>query len=194
MKLHYAGKYSGNPDDLPYLEHEPGAVQFKEAKDAKALSKITTSLSIGIMLVLIILSWIIAGDVFFSYASIFIYLLTIIPHEILHASCFKGDVYLYQDLAHGMLFVTGPERMSKARFIFKCLFPSIVLGFVPYIIFIIDPKLQILGTLGALGVASAAGDFYNAYNAMTQMPKNAWAYQHKFETYWYIPAAAQSDQ
>lgn len=33
MKLHYAGKYSGNPDDLPYLEHESGAVQFKEARN-----------------------------------------------------------------------------------------------------------------------------------------------------------------
>ena len=35
MKLHYAGKYSGNPDDIPHLGHEPGAVQFKEAADAK---------------------------------------------------------------------------------------------------------------------------------------------------------------
>lgn len=45
MKFHYAGKYSGNPDDLPYHDHEPGAVQFKEAADAKELSKITTWLS-----------------------------------------------------------------------------------------------------------------------------------------------------
>lgn len=29
MKFHYAGKYSGNPDDIPCLDHEPGAVQFK---------------------------------------------------------------------------------------------------------------------------------------------------------------------
>ena len=35
MRLYYKGKYSGNPDELPYLEHEPGAVQFREAKDAK---------------------------------------------------------------------------------------------------------------------------------------------------------------
>jgi len=27
MRLYYKGKYSGNPDELPYLEHEPGAVQ-----------------------------------------------------------------------------------------------------------------------------------------------------------------------
>ena len=32
MKFHYAGKYSGNPDGIPCLEHEPGAVQFTDAK------------------------------------------------------------------------------------------------------------------------------------------------------------------
>lgn len=33
-KFHYAGKYSGNPDDLPCIEHEPQAVQFREAANA----------------------------------------------------------------------------------------------------------------------------------------------------------------
>ena len=187
MKLHYAGKYSGNPDDLPYLEHEPGAVEFKEVKDAKKFGRTIAMLSIIIAIVLIIVSWIRAKDIFFSYGSIFLYILTIIPHELLHAICFKDDVYLYHDLKNGMLFVTGPERMSKGRWIFKCLLPSIVLGFIPYIIFLINPKLQILGTLGALGIATAAGDFYNVYNSLTQMPKGAWAYMHKYSNYWYMP-------
>ena len=39
MKFHYAGKYSGNPDDIPCLEHEPGAVQFKEVDDPKSLAE-----------------------------------------------------------------------------------------------------------------------------------------------------------
>ena len=192
MRLHYAGKYSGNPDDLPYLEHEPGAVEFKEAGDAEKLGKIATVISLVLLFVGIVLAWIRARDIFLSYGSLFLYVLTIIPHEILHAICFKGDVFLYQDLAHGMLFIVSPERMSKARFIFKCLLPSIVLGFIPYIIFMINPQLQILGTLGALGIATAAGDYYNAYNAMTQMPKNAWAYMHKYSTYWYIPESSKA--
>ncbi len=83
MKLHYAGKYLGNPNDLPYLEHEPGAVPFKEARDLKQLSKI--------------------------------------------------------------MFVI------------------------------------------ALVIGSAAGDFYNVFNALTQVPKNAFVYNHKESTYWFIP-------
>ena len=43
MRLYYKGKYSGNPDELPYLEHEPGAVQFREAQDAKQMGKVTTT-------------------------------------------------------------------------------------------------------------------------------------------------------
>ena len=123
----------------------------------------------------------------FSYAGIFLYLLTIVPHEFLHAICFKDDVYMFHDLKHGMLFMAGPERMSKGHFIFKCLLPSIVLGFIPFIIFWINPKLTVLATLGTLGIASAAGDFYNVRNALRQVPKGARIYQHKYDTFWYMP-------
>ena len=132
MKFHYAGKYSGNPDDIPCLDHEPGAVQFKEAKDPKQLSGIMTIISVAIIIFFFILSCIRARDAVFSYAGIFLYLLTIVPHEFLHAICFKDDVYMFHDLKHGMLFMAGPERMSKGHFIFKCLLPSIVLGFIPF--------------------------------------------------------------
>ena len=193
MRLYYKGKYSGNPDELPYLEHEPGAVQFREAKDAKQMGKITTTLSIALLLPAIILCWIRAGDVFFGYGIILLYLLTIIPHELLHAMCFQGDVYLYHDLRHGMVFIVGPERMSKCRFIIKSLLPGFVLGVIHYISFLINPELRILGLLGALGIATSAGDYYNVYNALRQMPKGARAYMHKYNTFWYIPDSKRFD-
>ena len=187
MILHYGGKYSGNPDDLPCLEHEPGAVQFKEAKNAAQLTVITTVMSVVIFLVSSAAIWIRARDMFFDKIVLIPYLLTILPHELLHALCYKYDVYLYHDLSHGMLFVIGPERMSKARFIFKCLLPSIVLGWLPILIFMIHPEYRLLGTLGTLGLATAAGDYYNAFNALKQMPKGAWAYLHKYSTFWFMP-------
>ena len=191
MRFHYAGKYSGNPDDLPYREHEPGAVMFKEASDSKQLGKITTIWSIVLFLVLFVVSCIRAKDIFINYLGLFLYVLSIIPHELLHAICFREDVYMYQNLSHGMVFVTGAERMSKGRFIFKCMLPSIVLGFIPYAIFLIKPELQWLGTFGMLNIATAVGDYYNALNALQQMPDGAWAYMHKFNTYWYIPEKQQ---
>jgi hypothetical protein len=187
MKLHYAGKYSGNPDDLPYLEHEPGAVQFKEAKDLKQLSKIMFIVALVIIAALLVLTWLRAGEYFIGSGSVILYLLTIIPHELLHAICYKGDVYLYQNLGRGMVFVSGAERMIKNKFIFKCLLPVTLLGFIPYILFMINPELRTLGTLGALVIGSAAGDFYNVFNALRQTPKDAWIYNHKENTFWYIP-------
>lgn len=144
-------------------------------------------LSVVLFLAGLILSCIRARDIFISYGGVVLYLLTIIPHELLHAICFKDDVYLFQDLRHGMVFIAGPERMSKGRFIFKCMLPSIVFGFIPFIVFWINPELRVLATLGTLGIASAAGDFYNVNNALRQLPKGAWVYQHKYNTYWYIP-------
>ena len=193
MRLHYAGKYSGNPDDLPHREHEPGAVPFKEVSDVKKLGKLIAMRSVIIIIVLVIAAWIRAGDVIFPYSAIFLYFLTVVPHEILHALCFKEDVYLYHNLSNGMLFVTGPETMSKTRFLVKCLLPSVILGFIPYIIFLIYPKYHMLGILGALGIASAAGDFYNAGNALRQIPKGGRAYAYKENTFWYIPGKEQAE-
>ena len=62
---------------------------------------------------LLVLTWLRAGEYFIGSGSVALYLLTIIPHEILHALCYKGDVYLYQNLGRGMVFVSGAERMSK---------------------------------------------------------------------------------
>lgn len=50
----------------------------------------------------------------------------IFPHELLHALCFKKDVYLYTNLKQGMLFVIGTETMSKGRFIFMSMLPNII--------------------------------------------------------------------
>ena len=36
-------------------------------------------------------------------------LLILFPHELLHAVCFKNDVYLYTNFKQGMLFVVGTE-------------------------------------------------------------------------------------
>jgi hypothetical protein len=193
MRLHYAGKYSGNPDDLPHREHEPGAVKFKEASDYKTFGKMIAKRSVILVIVLVIVAWIRAKDVFFPYSAVFIYLLTVVPHELLHAICYKEDVYLYHNFENGMLFVIGTESTSKARFIFRSLLPSIVLGFIPYIVFLVNPEYKILGILGALGIGTAAGDFYNAGNSLRQIPKGGWAYLCKENTYWFIPGKREAE-
>ena len=113
-------------------------------------------------------------------------LLTMLPHEVLHAACFVEDVYLYTNLKQGMLFVTGPEDMSRGRFVGMSLLPNLVFGIVPYAIgFAL--RLPTLGYFGAFCISMGAGDYYNIFNALTQMPRGARTYIDGFRSYWYLP-------
>ncbi|MBQ3925163.1 MAG: DUF3267 domain-containing protein [Firmicutes bacterium] len=187
MKFHYKGKFSGDPDDLPYLEHEPGAVPFDEPQDPKKLGLIANGIALVIAIAALVILFLRGGLTAFNPIGCILMLLTLFPHELLHAVCFRDDVYMYTNLKHGMLFVVGPERMSKGRFVFMSLLPNIVFGFIPFAIYLIWPEHTILGTMGALSISAGAGDFLNVFNALTQMPKGAKTYLHKFNSFWYMP-------
>lgn len=191
MKLIYKGKFDGNPESLPCNEHYPGAVKFKEFDSPKKLGLFANI--IAFILIAIFLGSFIRRSKFTGYDSYdiavgaFLSLLILFPHEILHGLCFKEEVYLYTALKQGMLFVVGPEVMSKGRFIFMSMLPNMVFGFIPYIIAMIFPTLGILGAFGASSISMGAGDYINVFNAIRQMPKGAKTYLHQFNSYWYMP-------
>jgi len=191
MRLHYKGKYDLNPDSLPYGAHQPGAVPFKEAKDARSLALIANALAVVLLIPLGVLLYLRIGSALFSTGSklgCILALLMLFPHEFLHAVCFREDVYLYTNLKHGLLFVVGPETMSKGRFIFMSLLPNIVFGFLPYIAAMLYSPFAFAGGFGALSIIMGAGDYYNVYHAVTQMPKGARTYLYKFNSFWYMPS------
>ena len=189
MKLHYKGKFDLNPESLPCLSHETGAVPFKEAADSKQLGLIANGLALGIYILLIptvfLRMGLFAAGLGFLPGTV-LSLLILFPHELLHAVCFKEDVYLYTNLKQGMLFVVGPERMSRARFVFMSLLPNLVFGFLPYVLGM-ALCLPVPACFGALCIGMGAGDYYNVFNALTQMPKGARTYLHGFHSYWYMP-------
>lgn len=186
MKLIYKGKFNGNPDSLPHGKHKEGAVKFKEIDDPKKLGLIMNVLSIFLLIFLEGLCAIRSGIVFNVFGAL-LALLSMFPHEFLHAICFKKEVYLYTNWKQGMLFVIGCEDMSKTRFIFLSLLPNFVFGIIPLCIYFINPQYSILGTLGVFATTMGIGDYYNVFNALTQMPKGARTYLYKFNSYWYIP-------
>ena len=192
MKLHYKGKYDLNPESLPHGEHKPGAVKFKEAESSKQMAIIGNILAVVLMIVFAIPAvWrarpYIADSIWQMPLGCFASLVTLFPHEFLHAICFKEDVYLYTNMKQGMLFVVGPETMSKGRFIFMSLLPNLVFGFLPYCIGMIFPQMGFFLALGCLSIGMGAGDYYNVFNALWQMPKGAKTYLYQFNSYWYMP-------
>lgn len=198
MKLHYKGKYDLNPESLPALEHQPGYVPFKEATDSKTIGIIANAICIVILIVSFIPLFYRYGFDLFIHASFSIgallSILSLFPHEFLHAICFREDAYIYTNLKHGMLFVVGPETMSKGRFIFMSLLPNVLFGFIPYTIALISPQFPALAVFGALALSMGGGDYYNVFNATTQMPKGARTYLHHFNSYWYMPSEKDANK
>lgn len=192
MKLHYKGEYDKNPESLPHGVHMPGAVRFEEAEDTKTLALIANGLCIVIMIVMAVPA-VMRGQAYINtrrwqmFFGCLASMLVLFPHEFLHAVCFKEDVYLYTNWSQGMLFVIGPETMSRRRFIWMSLLPNIVFGIIPYLIGMICPKLIFFLAFGVLSTGMGAGDYYNVFNALTQMPKGARTYLYQFNSYWYMP-------
>lgn len=192
MKLHYRGKYNLDPTTLPTCKHQTNAVKFKEVDSTKELADIANGIAIALMILLSIPVYLKYKGSLFDYfdemmVGAMLPLLTMFPHELIHALCFKEDVYLYTNFKQGLLFVVGCETMSKQRFIFMSLLPNIVFGFLPYMISFLGIQYLTLAVLGVIAIGMGAGDYYNVFNALIQMPKGARTYLYQMNSYWYIP-------
>lgn len=191
MKLIYKSEYDGNPDHLPTNGIKEGSVKFKEIDDITKAGLLFNVIAAIIMIILIIILMIRYSFLTIIDSPAFMIgvigsLIVLFPHELLHALCFKEEVYLYTAWKKGMVFVLGLEPMTKKRFIFMSLLPNLVFGFIPYFLALTIPQLSFLGVFGALCIGMGAGDYYNVFNALTQMPKGSYAYMHKMNTYWYV--------
>lgn len=199
MKFVYKGKYSGDESTLAQREHPEGYVPYKEPNSMKKLALLLNGISIVVLFFMFWLTYMILSKngieinkmdfsyFMWLYAGLLASLIALIPHELLHAICFKEEVWMFQNLKQGMLFVVGTEDMSKLRFIFMSMLPNIIFGFIPYLIFIINPNLIFFGIFGLASICSGVGDYMNVFNTIFQVPKGGIVYMSGMHSYWYIP-------
>ena len=187
MKLHFSGKYDGNESNLPHKEHPKNYIPFKEIKDMKTFSRIMNVVCILVIFLTFIIIYLRTNSLNINLIGIILSFFCLFLHELLHALIFHEDVYLYYSLSSGLMFVVGTEDMSKTRYIIMSLFPNIILGFIPFTLFLINPNLSVLGTLGAICISMGVGDYYNIFLALTQMPKGSKTYLSGMHSYWYMP-------
>lgn len=198
MKLHYMKEFDGNTENLPESELPDNAVKFREPENMNHLALMLNAAAVVFLILLsAAAAWRLAGSdhPFISFGGLgsfciglILSQLVLFPHELLHAVCFQNDVYLYTCFKKGMLFVVGPEPMSKGRFIFMSLLPNIVFGLIPFLAGMIWPYLQILLWFGVFNLAAGAGDYLNVFNALIQMPKGALTQISKMNSWWYLPS------
>lgn len=192
MKLIYKGKYNGEIEEFESSKNIVSATKYKEADTVEEMAKIITLPANIIQLVLLLIVFLIVGfdnfdnTLLLLILSFFVSLLTMIPHELLHGICYKNKVYLYTNLKQLMLFVVGEDHMSKWKFIFMCMLPNIVFGFIPFILFLLNTKLVFLGMLGAMCISYGMGDYYNVWNTIMQVPSNGMVFSKGHNSYWYV--------
>ena len=191
MKLIYKGTYHSEAD-LPTHTHPAGYVPFREPEDmqqlARMMSRIGLVLTAAVFALLVLRGFpYLRSRGIYAFYGMALSLLTLLPHELLHGICFKGEAELWTNLKMGMLFVVGTEDMSKVRFVFMSLLPNLLFGIVPFALFLAQPHRLLLGALGATCIPMGIGDYYNVYNCLTQVPKGALVYLSGMHSYWYIP-------
>ena len=132
MRIIWKGKFDGNEESLPHGEHKPNAVKFQEIDDIKKLGLVLNLLSVPLMIVTYAIVLLRGGfDVILEHfwiywAGILAAIACLIPHEFIHAMCFRKEAYIYTNLKNGMLFVVAPEDMSKSHFIVMSLMPNLI--------------------------------------------------------------------
>ena len=200
MKLIYRGIYRGE-DQLPKGELPDRAVPFQEPEDPEALNRAAMLfllpalvVSLGVVFGAVLLReyltiwpfpWLLLG-----FLTAF---LAIVPHELLHGLCFGrgAEVELFISPKDGMAFVVCTRPVSKGRFVWMCLCPNLVLGWLPLAIWAVMPCQPGTGDV-LLGFALSSlsmgcGDYLNVYNALRQMPRGSVQQLSGFHSYWYLP-------
>lgn len=193
LKLIYKGEYKGEVEVFESARNVKNAVKYEEASTPeellKAISIPATILQMVLIVIVVLLNLneVFSYDFFFQFLIAFLVsLLLLVLHEFLHAICFRKKVYLYTNLKQLMLFVVGEDHLTKFGFIFMSLLPNIVLGFIPFVIFLFNIDLVFLGFLGAFCISSGMGDYYNVYNTLKQVPKGGKIFVKAFNSYWYL--------
>lgn len=187
MKVHFMGAFDGKGASLPNGTPAEGAVPIREPGNPKKLVMITNLTALILFAVLVTVLFLRGGWRAFNFRGVLVGALLLFPRDLLRVPCYRGDAYYYTNFHQSMPFVTGPEDMTKTRFLIMTLLPDVVLGLIPYLLFLIWPSLSFLGSMGAMLLPMGAGDYLMAWLVARQMPREALTYRDRFHSYWYIP-------
>ncbi len=199
MKLVWMGKYNG-PEQLPKGDLPVKANKYKEPKTTFEINLVAGAYAIPvtvITIILILIKYPIVSDVLilfkmFNFGGFILGFLMILPHELLHAIIFPKDaeVGLWVVPKGLMAFVHCVEPISKWRFIFLSLLPSIIFGFIPFLVWLFMPYgysniHSFLLSFSIVNLLFGVGDYMNVVNTLVQVPEGAMVQLSGFHSYWY---------
>lgn len=195
MKLIWKGIYHGE-EELPKGELPPQAVPFQEPEALPEVIRQARGLlpvAFGIGLAALLARWLLWGPPgvwgCFGVIGLLLFLPGLALHELLHAFCYPlhAPCELWLAPREGALLMVSTFPVTKARFLFLSLFPGMVLGVLPLILWAAFPALQgSFFTFGVLNLISCTGDWLNVKNTAQQVPTGAMVQGSGLHSYWYL--------
>ena len=119
------------------------------------------------------------------------YLLTYV-HEFIHAIFYPKDSSkeMWKIPGNGVFFTYCETPVSRMRFIVLSIAPALILGVLPFILWMIFPtalpttaSLMVL-TISIIMTYGGMGDFVNIINTVNQVPKGAKVFNFNIHSYW----------
>ena len=129
----------------------------------------------------------------FFIVIISVWLLTLV-HEHIHALFYpiKAKKTIWKSKKDGAYFVYCEELIGKGRFIIMCLAPMIILGIIPFIVWLSLPQfipmpydLAFVITTWFMTIMSV-GDLANIYHVLKEVPNKAKIFNYGFLRSFYI--------
>lgn len=203
MNIHLKGKFTSESDLIKKEKLPDNSIPFEEGKDIRQAFNLGFLLVVPIIIPVIIVTIIryksinmsidmnIKTGIVFA-GTLVIWQILIYIHEFIHAMFYskKAEKTIWRDKEHGAYFIYCSEKVSKTRFVILCIAPTIILGIIPFIIWMLyynyipmPFNLAFVLTTWVMIVLSA-GDFTNIYNAIKQVPKGAKIFNYGLHSYW----------
>jgi hypothetical protein len=195
MKIRWVGKYNGS--NLPVAELPPGAKELPPVTGKSALAIIPVVL---VVFLLVYLKGIWDERILFSRLDLAIGfgigILLFPVHELIHALCFPAgsEVVMYYTAQGLGTSCTAP--LKRNRFIYVSVFPTVILGLIPLVLFMAIPSSYvlvetILFAVSFLHLGAGYVDYCNLLHLM-QIPRNAFVQISGEKIYWYLKESENS--
>ena len=203
--IRFMGKMKTEADLTAGAELPAGAVLFDEGEDLNELFKL------GFVVIMPVLIPVMIGTIIriehmekgrhlsfdlhtvcVAAAAVVVYFLLKAAHETIHALFYprraKKTIWRYG--SNGAWFCYCNAPVSRARFIVLSLAPMVILGILPFIVWLfaadaLDTAVNIAAVvLIWMMVLFVMGDAANVYNTLKQVPQNACVVNYGLHSYW----------
>ena len=200
-------RFCGMLKDFSSLEHgecPEGSQRLKEGESLDEILSASLRRNVPLMVLILALSIVrlhkglnweqgvtVWEVIFVGFLCILAYGGLVFIHEYMHILLFprkaEKEIWVY-DTQMAMVYCNAP--MSRTRYVVMCLAPLTLLGFVPFIIWLLfgqypSPAFSIGWMLLSWSmIFGGLGDFYNAGNILSQVPKKTLVFNYGMHTYW----------